>query len=305
MAISIFPVASSSSVNSYGYTVASAKTTYKTTQAFSAAVYVITCPSGVVATVAFFDSSGNVYTATTSSSTVSFNLATDCIGAYISTDSGTDGVVVITLSSLPLSGTSLSGTLDTVTSTSTYNQTGTLYVLAIGGGGGGGGGVSPYGGGGGGASVGTAKLVKTNTATSITIGAAGNGGVGTDPTGNGNAGGTTSFGSLVTSAGGNGGGRGYNGSAGGGTYGGGRGSRWDGSGVGAESGTAVPLYITNITNGTNGGGGGGGGGSGAGSGIGTGGNSSAAANGYGAGGGGGNGAGGAGSPGVVYVLRGF
>jgi hypothetical protein len=300
MASSVFPIASASTgPNSWAFTCAAALTTYKPTQAFAAGVYTMTTsPNTSQATATFYSGTSIIYETTTVSGTITFNLGTAATGVYLSTSTGTDVVASISLTANSLPGTSLSGTLDTVTTTSTYNQTGQLYVLAFGGGGSGGCGSNfdGNGGGGGNGSNPSGKILYTNAATSITIGAQG---AASEGQGVGLAGGTTSFGNLVTSSGGNGGVT--------------RTNNRNGSAI-----TANHLSVQAGTNGNGGSGNGGygGPGNGGGSGVGTGGNGGTgngagnAATGYGAGGGGGGqqnpgGNSGAGSPGVVYVLRGF
>lgn len=302
MAISkINPPTVASSINANSLNCAVPHTKYNAVQNYDAAIYTITTsPNTSQATVSFYNSTSILLDTITSSGTVSVNLASPATGVYISVDPTANTLVTITKTASALSGTDLSGTLDTITTTSTYNQTGKLYVMAIGGGGGGRGfnnWNSTKGTGGVGSSP-VAKMVQTNGATSVTIGAAGSGGgvqngsEFTPPP----AGGTTSFGAFVTSNGGS------------------------GYGSSEAPGNAITNPGPSVKSGTNGGGGGGSDNSaqsGGGSGIGTGGlggvnngtRSGGAATGYGAGGGGGaNGGsanGGAGSPGVVYVLRGF
>jgi hypothetical protein len=300
MASSVFPIASASTgPNSWAFTCAAALTKYKPSQAFAAGVYTMTTsPNTSQATVTFYNATSIIYETTTTSGTVTFNLGTAATGIYLSTNTGTDVVVSIALTSNSLTGTSLSGTLDTITSTSTYNQTGQLYVVAYGGGGSGGCGYNNdgNGGGGGGGAGPQGGLVYTNSATSITIGAEGAGRGQNQQTGI--AGGSTTFGNLFTSSGGGAGALRAN-SAGGATF------------------TANHPSVQSGTNGDGGSGNGNyGTGNGGGSGVGTGGNggngngSGNAATGYAAGGGGGGrqspgGGSGSGSPGVVYVLRGF
>jgi hypothetical protein len=298
MASSVFPIASASTgPNSWAFTCAAALTKYKPSQAFATGVYTMTTsPNTSQATVTFYNGTSIIYETTTVSGTITFNLGTAATGVYLSTDTGSNVVVSISLTANSLSGTSLSGTLDTVTTTSNYNQTGQLYVVAYGGGGSGGTGYNTDGPGGGGGSGSTpsGKIVYTNAATSITIGT---GAAARSPQDSGAAGGATSFGNLVSSNGGGGG----------------------GLRQGFSNGNAIAANHPSVQSGTNGNGGApgnGSGGTGGGSGVGTGGNGGSgntagnAATGYGAGGGGGGsanpgGGGGAGSPGVVYVLRGF
>jgi len=330
MVLQIFPEPSASALNADSYTVPEALRRYKIVKNFDAAVYTITTsPPTSDATITFFNSSSTLSTSTVSG-TITYNLATAATGAFVHINTSTNIVVTINKVAAAISGTELSGTVDTITSTSTYNQTGQLYVLAVGAGGGGGGSYSGnawnYGGWGGGYGFQTGSTIIANGPTSVTIGAQGNGG---NYASAGNAGGSTTFGNTITALGGQ---PGDYASGGGGT-----GGRGGSSGSNGQAGpVATSVAHPTITNGTNGGGGGGWsqtnnntvnvGQTGAGSGIGTGGTgggysgnaqvAGSAATGYGAGGGGGgskgsfpdpySGApGGAGSPGVVYVLRGF
>lgn len=310
MGISVLPVATSSAAPSAkSVTVPAINTFYKITTDISAGTYTLTTsPTSNQTTYRFYtSSSGDFVSHTTSSGTVTFTLSQAYTGAWVSIDSGSNVITTLTLVAANVSPTALSGgTVDTVTSTGTYNTTGLLYVMAVGGGGAGGAGTNqnnPFTGGGGGGSGGIATaFTYTNAAQSVTIGAAG---------------GTTSFGNVVTAGAGSSGGSGPGGAGG---PNGGAG----GSGVTGANGALSSVIASAITSGTTGGGGGGPGGSGVGSGIGTGGhagnrvnysaNAGNAGTGYGAGGGGGGarahngnngGPGGAGSQGVMYILRGI
>jgi len=325
MAISkLNPIAAASSINADSYTVPAAYKEYKIIKNFDAAVYTVTTsPTNSQATITFFGSTSAPQT-TTLSGSVTFSLAVAATNASVSVSSGTDTVVTITKTASALTGAELSGTLDTITSSGTYNTTGKLYVMTVGGGGGGtpgsgGQGTSVRGGKGGSKGDIAVKVLFTNNATSVTVGAGGN---------SGNSGGTTSFGNLLSSAGG---------AAGAGSS---TNPYNDNSGYGITTEAANTSLYTTITAGTNGSGGGGqavfnanntwgGPTSGTGSGIGTGGNGGTIISGvaqagnpgtgYGSGGGGGagysnggygtgtgnGGAGGAGASGVIYVLRGF
>jgi hypothetical protein len=199
------------------------------------------------------------------------------------------------------------GTLETLTSGTTYTPvaTGYAYILAVGAGEGGGtGGTNGgYGGTGGtyGLLKGTYAYLNTSTTYNMAIGAAGNGGSGNSM---GNMGGQTTFHNWIAT------GTGVSATGGGG----GGGNSWTGN-VGA----AQTNPYAGIKSGTNGAGGGGSGNTGAGpkagggSGIGTGGagnnqgSTGGTGSGYGSGGGGGGGtaAGGTAAPGVVYVVRGI
>lgn len=343
MAISVFPVASSSGgVPSYAITAAAINTQYKVVQSLAAGTYAVTTsPTSVVATVQFFNASGALANVTTSSGSITANLASAATHYIVSITSNPGASVTVTYQSAAVTGTSISGTLDTITTTGTYNQTGPVYVVAVGGGGGGSGGwgyvsgpnYTAGGGGGGGGSV-AGYFGTLNTPVSVTIGSAGNGGAGGGFGTSGNAGGTTSFGGLAVASGGNGG---QANMSTGGTTGGGTGKQENSGGrdgVGASGSAVTTNPYLSVISGTNGGGGGGSaannntttaqpGAVGGGSGIGTGGAGGGSGTlyaasgvggtgtGYGAGGGGGAGilaegkSGGSGSAGVVYVLRGF
>ena len=339
------PVASTTP-NAKSYTVPAALTKYRVVQTFTPAIYTITTsPTTSQATIQFYDSSNTIGSTSTISGTITYNLASTANAFYINLDAGSGTIVTLTPVASALSGTTLSGTLDTITTTSTYNQTGQLFVGAFGGGGGGASGgtnqISGYnaaggGGGGGGSGFWSSGIYFVNTSTSISIGASGNGGAkGLNP---GNAGGTTNFGNLVSAAGGNGGNvvAGQGGGGGGGAgAGGSTSSAYNNSTPGGNGAPSITVNPELTGNSTTGGGAGGGnswnsggnnGGTGGGSGIGTGGNggnwgensntanAGNAGTGYASGGGGGGasradvlggGAGAAGRPGVVYVLRGI
>jgi len=315
MAIAIFPEAAASSggastASIYGFTIPAAYTDYAASIAFESAVYDITCaPTSDVVTYTFLSGSSVLLTGTTSSgNALNLNLGTGATTLHIKSTAA-NTAVTITKKASNLPGTALSGTLDTITSSGTYNQTGKLYVLAVGGGAGGGGGnVGGYSeaGNGGHAGAVTGYLGFFNTATSVTVGARGNGNAANSGR-TGNAGGGTTFGNVVSAAGGGAGASGTGGN--GGVY------EYGGRDAAGPSSSVINPALS-VKTGNNGGGGGGnagaGGSNGSGSGIGTGGNSGGGnATGYGAGGGGGNAgqnsasSGGAGASGVVYVLRGF
>jgi hypothetical protein len=327
MVLQIFPEPSTSSINADSYTVPTASKQYKVVKNFDAAVYTVTTSPNTSEATVQFDTGSSFEQTVTVSGTVTYNLASSASSAILTTNTGSNVVVTITKVAAALSGAEASGTLDTITSTGTYNQTGKLYVLAVGGGGGGGADWAPHAsGGGGGAGAIAHGVFYVNTSTSVTIGSAGNGGTTPYGDGGGNSGGTTNFGNLLSAAGGNSP-ISHTGPQGNTPGVGQTGASFGGGGGTAPSGNAVANPRLTIGPGTNGGGGGGGlvsnsrnASVGAGSGIGTGGTGSnwsegngGNANGYGAGGGGAGGGnagatqrnGGNGSQGVVYVLRGF
>jgi len=296
MASLIYPQpleSSGSTVNTTYWTIPVTRTQYKSNVVLSPGIYQITTyPTSTIAYVEFYDTNDlNTLSTQTASGTVSVNIADTTAYMIIYTNGSDNTLVGITLTGL--SGSyfpTISGTLDTITSSGTYNQTGMLYVLVVGGGGGGGGaGGGAYGFLGGGSGGISGKLIKTTTATTVTVGSAGT----ANGNGGGNSGGATSFGNYLTA---NGGVYGSGGSPGGGNSGG---SNYNGNVAlnlwqSIKSGTTGPGadYWNNAPD--------------TGGGIGQGGQRGGAASGYGAGGGGGNysGSGGPGSPGVIYVIRG-
>jgi len=318
MTISIFPSPTLSTLNKDYFTIAAANTQYKYTDNFSTGVYRLTSgSSGVVGKFIFYNNSSVIGTGTTVSGTVDFNLATAATSIIMYAESGTDNQFAIEKVGDSAAVSSLSGTLDTLTNTQTYNQTGLLAVIAIGGGAGGGGTYQTTNAAGAGGDAGSlaSYIGYVNTSTSVTIGAAGTGGPangnGNDGNAKGNSGGQTSFGNLAVAAGG---------VASNSWVGGTTGGQGGGPNIGAAgSGGVVANPFLSVKSGTNGGGGGGGratgAGNGGGSGIGTGGaggntnNAAVAGTGYGSGGGGGRTTpvqvGADGTAGVVYVLRGF
>lgn len=330
MAISSLVAAESSTVNAKVFQISEAYKTYEINDTFQAGGYTVTTfPTNQQVDIEFVNASGVLIDTNTTSGTVSFTTASAATQVYLRDRSGaTNTVITITYTSTNLTGATISGTLDTVTSTSTYNQTGLLYVLAIGGGGAGGSGAGDnnwYAAGGGGSGGFIGQLIMSNTPQTITIGSGG-----TCPAGNaqiGNSGGTTSFGNLLSATGGAGGYGGIGNPHGvssiggaGGSPGGAQGGNGAPNNGNANAGGGTSINLPSLVNGNNGAGGGGGAGArpaqaGGGSGIGTGGaggnpgTNAAAGTGYGAGGGGGaittNVTGGSGTQGVVYVLRGF
>jgi hypothetical protein len=328
------PAAASAGQGAFAATIAATQTTYEQEATFEAGIYTITvAPATTNCEVVFVSETAVLFSAKTTSGTVSGQIGSAATRVFITTLAGgsANAIVTIEKSASILTADDIgNGTLDTVNTTGTYNQTGLLSVLAIGGGHAGTKGTTAnnYGGGGtGGAAGGVALgMVWNNGATTVTIGAKG-----TAATSNNtnlvepNA---SSFGNAVVSSTNS---LFYVSGAGNGT-----GDEQGGNNVG----TAGNTFVSFNGNSTNGGGGGGWGtrrgGSagrvGGGSGIGTGGTSAPAgsgngnnsnpttaanaATGKGAGGGAGSAAstaapnavgafGADGSDGVVYILRGF
>ena len=219
MAISVFPQpVSSASTDGVSFTIPAEATQYKLAATFPAGIYTITTSPTTSQVLVEFNIAGVITSATTVSGNIGVNLASECSEVYVS------GILPFTANTLVtldktgenISGTAITGTLDTLTTSGTYNQTGRLYVVAVGGGGGGGA-SGNYGGGGGGSGGVASKMVFTNTATSYTVGTAGNGGLKgatKGEAGPGNAGNATSFGNLLTANGGSGGATGNTGAGG-------------------------------------------------------------------------------------------
>jgi len=261
----------------------------------------------------------------TANTTVTTNLTEYADKVQYWTLEGAPSSVVITVTNniniaAVSAGSATSGTLDTITSTSTYTTTGAAaYALVVGGGGGGfanndQSGCCGRGGGGGGGGLASGPIV-LNGNLSVIVGNAGNSGKATS-----NAGGTSSISgagfTTITANGGSGAGDCVGGF--GGNPGGGLGGACGQSPDNINDSSITPSTHRWIKSGNSGAGAGVGGNTGGGqgggdNGIGKGGNgggvnqgnsSGGAGSGYGAGGGGGtNGNGGAGSQGVVYILR--
>lgn len=322
MASTVFPAPSAGvSLNpTYSVTAAAANTLYSSQTNFSTGVYVITCASGTISKVTFFNGNAPVVTATTSSGTTTINLSTAATRIDYFTNTGTDVIITITnTASVPIFG-GVSGTLDTITATtSTYAPAaGRAWCVVVGGGGAGGsstGGYGTKGGGSGGINGGAVELTGSNMTVTVGAGGIAQKSASTAAGVQGGNGGTTTFG-TISATGGQGGGGCYTGNDQG-NYGGAGGTPGGGEGGYSyqqpSASLASPLLF--VKTGTTGGGSGanfsgGGAGTAAGSGIGTGGQAYDSANpgnpsGYG-GGGAGSQSGGTGSnggPGVVYVLR--
>ena len=205
MPLSYKSLAGGSNLTSY-VSAAATGTVYSSALALSAGVYTITCASSTVANVEFFNGTTYIGTATTVSGTVSYNLASAAtrITYYINT--GSNITIGILQTGNPVTA-AVSGTLDTITSTSTYTatgNTGVAYVVVVGGGGGGGAGRTndTYSGAGGGGSGGVSSSISSLTGNvSVTIGTGGNGGAAGATAGNGNAGGATTFGNITANGG--------------------------------------------------------------------------------------------------------
>jgi len=304
-------------------------TTYENVNNFDEGIYTISVnPTSSDAFITLVSATTVLVNASTTSGTVGVTLSSTATKAYITLGAGATAGAIVTIAKTAgaLTSTDIgNGTLDTINTTGTYNQTGLMGVLLVGGGAAGGRGAVGSPATGGRAGFINLNFVVTNTAQTVTVGAKGvaqvtNNDAITDAN-------NSSFGNLVTATSASNFWTNGNGGNGGGFYAG-------------NGGNASGVFRSFNGASTTGGGGGGTGqyatvafGAGSGSGIGTGGNGGTggtgggatnrnpttvanAASGKGAGGGGGayNGNshpnavgryGKDGSDGVVYVLRGF
>lgn len=210
MSISQFPQPSTAvDVNTaWSFTATSANVLYESGQDFDPALYLFATSSNLRVYVEFYNQNTRVHgpiNTTGSTQTVLTTSATSI--KYWSATTSTDNATM-TLTKLAASvttGAFTGATLDVITSSGTYTShtVGQIaYVVALGGGGGGGygnWGGSPGQAGSGGAN--TSGIFTLNTsAYTVTLGAKGNGSATTG--GDGNVGGSTTFGNLLTAAGG-------------------------------------------------------------------------------------------------------
>lgn len=226
MSISVFPApVAATGPNKWSYTAATANIPYGADSAFPAGFYTITCVSSTIAKVQFFSNkTTEAALATTASGTVTIYVPVNCTRVVLWTNTGSSILVNIENTSKAIANDiGTLGSLETITTNTTYTNTSTsgyAFVIAVGGGGGGGGGGNstgaPWLGGTGGGSAGVAcGVVQLTGSVPITIG---NGGAGGGNQANGSTGGTTTIGSL-TATGGGGGNYARNGGSSGGTGG--------------------------------------------------------------------------------------
>lgn len=284
-------------------TVPSANTLYSSDVLLNAGTYTVTSSNTSSNSYVHFNGpSGYLGTAKTVAGSASITLSGAVTKVGVHTSAGTNVVVTVGTNATSASLTAVTGgTLDTVTSSGTYNSTtGWAFVVAVGGASGPGGGdnqFNSYGGQGGFSGTMNGAYMYLTGAYTATIGAKGNSGASFTA---GNDGGSTVFNGITALGGSQGGNRGAVG-------GGGGGNSWS-----ATNGQALANPYPFAKSGTTGAGGGGtpGGSSGGGDGgIGKGGgNNNGATTGYGAGGRGGNAgenfSGGVSTDGVIYVLKG-
>jgi hypothetical protein len=202
MAISNLVTLDTSTPGTKAGTAATANVLYTAVSSIPAGIYSINCVSTTVARVELYNGTTLVTSQVTTSGTVSFNLGTDCTSIRFWTDTGTDVVVSLQYVASPFSVSSFSGTLDTITSSTTYTQTGKAYAILVGGGGGGSAGQSGAGGGGGGGSGGVLStgVIDLTGSMAITVGTGGNGA--NSSTAVGNAGNATTFAGFTANGGG-------------------------------------------------------------------------------------------------------
>lgn len=326
MAFSVFPDPVISTTTSWSGTATAPNTAYRATLTINPGVYRVSCVSTTIATVEFLSGTTLVGTARTSSGTIDINISSNITDVQFYTNTGSNIIIQIQFLASQLAPSTITGTVDTLSTSGTYTTTSTsglAYVACVGGGGGGGASMPagtwrPAGGGGGSGGI-TVALVPLTGSINYTIGANGVGGATSQAAGT--SGGTTTFSTCVAAGGGGGGGAVNSGSGiggAGGVAGAGGGNGGEGIGQGNNGGVgaaSTPLVTSFIKTGTTGGGGGGsndtvsgGGGNGA---IGTGGSggggaTATAGTGFGSGGGGGawnNNPGRNGTSGVIYVFR--
>jgi len=334
MAFSQFPAPAAGGAEeaAFAATIPALQTTFEQVQDIPSGIYSIdVSPVTTQAQLVFVDATSILATVTTTLGLVAVQLNSPATKVYITTLAGgtVDAIVTMTKTAAILTPDDIgNGTLDTITTTGAYNETGLLSVLAFGGGAAGakGGIGSGSSGGAGGASGGIVLgFVYNNGATTVTVGAKGTAAISnntniTAPT-------ESSFGNLLTSA------------TSGLFYVSGAGNGGPSTYQAGNVGTASRTFTSFNTTSTTGGGGGGNAGAmsggalaGGGSGIGTGGSgapggggsqntcnpTTAGTAGTGKASGGGGGAttgnglpdaagrfGGDGADGVVYILRGF
>jgi hypothetical protein len=205
MSISVFPApAAASEEAAFAATIPALQTTYENIQEFSLGIYAIDIvPTTTQASLTFVDDTSVVATLTTINGIGSVQLNSAATKVYITTLAGgsTDAVVTITKTASALTPDDIgNGTLDTINTTGTYNQTGLLSVLAFGGGAAGGrAGIGNDPSGAGGAAGGVVLgFVYNNGATTVTVGAKGTAAISnntniTTPN-------ASSFGNLLTSS---------------------------------------------------------------------------------------------------------
>jgi hypothetical protein len=182
MGISVFPAPAAggaAEATAFSTKLAAKFTTYEHTHDFPAGVYRVSLLNGEVS-VTFASATAVIFSGITSTQALTLQLTSDATRVFITGNNQmpVDTIVTITRTSDSLTPDDIgNGTLDTINTTGTYNQTGTLAVLAFGGGAAGqaNNSGSNYQGGGAGGRAGfiNAGTFVTNTATTVTVGAKG------------------------------------------------------------------------------------------------------------------------------------
>jgi hypothetical protein len=218
MAISVFPAPSISSAGAKSFIATLAAYPYQANFAIAAGTYSISFAGGGTVTIILFNGDTYVNTYSGLSTTNTFSVASPGDSIIYYTSTATAASIVMTLTAETVS--SLSGTIETLTTSQTYNNTGYAYCVLLGGGGGGGGSGGSFaryggttsagtGGGSGNAAYGLVTLT-SNMAVVI-----GDRGTGASPGGSGGTGGTTTFAGLSASGGSGGSPSGSSGASGG------------------------------------------------------------------------------------------
>jgi hypothetical protein len=265
MAISVFPAPSTSSAGAKSFIATSAAFPYQANFAVAAGTYEISFAGGGTVTIILFNGDTYVNTYSSLSTTNTFSVASPGDSIIYFTSTATNASIVMTLTAETVA--SVSGTIENITTSSTYSNTGYAYCVLLGGGGGGGGSggsFNRYGGftaqgTGGGSGYAAFGLVTLTSNMAVVIGQLG---TGASPGGSGGTGGTTTFAGL-TAAGGTGGSvagsygaAGGAGGAAGGTADNSASSRAGGNGSVFTPGYGVPVTASMPTTTGSGGGGG-------------------------------------------------
>ncbi|NBP04131.1 MAG: hypothetical protein EBU90_29360 [Proteobacteria bacterium] len=134
MAISILnapAAATGSGVNAQTFTAATSYTTYTVTDTFAPGGYrITTSPSNQEVQIYFASGTTSSSAVNTSSGTVSLDLGFQATKCFIKDISGANGTVVtIEYTAESATQAAQTGTLDTITATGNYTQTGLLHVL--------------------------------------------------------------------------------------------------------------------------------------------------------------------------------
>jgi hypothetical protein len=206
LAQSIFPAATiASTPTTFGRlaTIPNANNVYKVIVELGAGTYTTTCTSSTNASVYFMNGTTEIASGTTTSGTLTTNLASSVDNVIVVINTGTNVEVTFTQTKIILPSSAPSGTLYTINSSQTFSARGKAWVCLVGGGSGGNGGTPSQTTGGRGGDSGRifSGVVSLSEDVMVTIGAGGNGGTRNNSgPNNGNSGGSTTIGNLATSA---------------------------------------------------------------------------------------------------------